>query len=868
MKRTAFLLMLLAISILSFAQTTVKGSVADGTSKERLIGVTVYCPETKSGTTTDLDGSFTLKLPQGKHSITLSYVGYKPETLQVKTGDNLGTVYLNSESIGLNDFVVTSSIAVQRKTPVAVSVITPQDIQLNISTGGLPELLNSTPGVYATKSGGGFGDERVNIRGFSSENIAVMINGVPMNDMEWGGTYWSNWAGLSDVTRSLQVQRGLGASKIASPSVGGSINILTKSTEAKRGGSIFYGVANDGYQKMTFSASTGLSPQGWAVSMLGSKNTGNGYIQGTPFESYTAFLSVSKVINSNQTISFTGFMAPQWHQQRKDALTIQEWQLYGYKYNAGYGYDINGQPKTFNYNYYNKPQMSINHYWTINDKSSLSTVAYMSIGRGGGWSGLGANSSYSYGATNGIINNYYRKIDGSFDFATLENQNAVSASGSTLAIKDQTNDHMWYGLLSTFNTSIKHFDIQAGVDLRYYKGTHQGKVVDLLGGQFVIDPARATGKFKNDPNWVNQKLGLGDIVTRDYDGYVAQEGVFGQAEYNKDKLSAFVAGSVNGMNYWRVDRFYYNDVRSVTVTKYGFTGKGGLNYNLTKNHNVFANIGYFSRTPFFQGAIFPSYTTSNIVNKKAVNENVFSAELGYGFRSRSFSANLNVYNTVWKNKTMVKAVNSSDPSQGTINLTGVNSLRQGIELDIKWVPIEHLNITGMASYGNWKWDSNPTGYVYNVDGQPVDTKGNVVPALSPNQAYATLNLKGIHVGNSAQTTAYLSAQYELLRGFQVGVNYNYYARNYADFSLAINSWGVNSFAQPWRMPNAGVMNINANYRFNIGETKATLFGNINNLLNALYISDATDLNTTHDWQGVSVYYGFLETWSIGLKINF
>ncbi len=55
---------------------------------------------------------------------------------------------------------------------------------------------------------------------FKSENIAMMINGVPMNDMEWGGVYWSNWAGLSDVTRSMQTQRGLGAAKVAAPSVG------------------------------------------------------------------------------------------------------------------------------------------------------------------------------------------------------------------------------------------------------------------------------------------------------------------------------------------------------------------------------------------------------------------------------------------------------------------------------------------------------------------------------------------------------------------------------------------------------------------------------------------------------------------------
>ncbi|MFO7877820.1 MAG: hypothetical protein R6U55_14690, partial [Desulfovermiculus sp.] len=56
---------------------------------------------------------------------------------------------------------------------------------------------------------------KVAIVGVDSNNIGVLINGVPVNDMESGKVYWSNWAGLSDVTASMQVQRGLGASKLA-----------------------------------------------------------------------------------------------------------------------------------------------------------------------------------------------------------------------------------------------------------------------------------------------------------------------------------------------------------------------------------------------------------------------------------------------------------------------------------------------------------------------------------------------------------------------------------------------------------------------------------------------------------------------------
>jgi hypothetical protein len=54
--------------------------------------------------------------------------------------------------------------------------------------------------------------------------------------MEWGGVYWSNWAGLSDVTSAMQVQRGLGSAKLPIPSVGGTINVVTKSTELTQGG--------------------------------------------------------------------------------------------------------------------------------------------------------------------------------------------------------------------------------------------------------------------------------------------------------------------------------------------------------------------------------------------------------------------------------------------------------------------------------------------------------------------------------------------------------------------------------------------------------------------------------------------------------
>ena len=117
----------------------------------------------------------------------------------------------------LQDVVVTQSKARTRETPVAISELTAGDIEAKLGNKEFPEVLKNTPGVWATPEGGGYGDAKINMRGFKAPNVAVLVNGVPMNDMEWGGIYWSNFAGLSGVTSSMQTQRGLGAAIISAP---------------------------------------------------------------------------------------------------------------------------------------------------------------------------------------------------------------------------------------------------------------------------------------------------------------------------------------------------------------------------------------------------------------------------------------------------------------------------------------------------------------------------------------------------------------------------------------------------------------------------------------------------------------------------
>lgn len=213
MKRLFLLSAVMMLCTSVWAGYICRGSVFDAQG-EPLIGATVSVPGTAVATAADIDGNFALSVPDNTKELLISYVGYKNKTIDA--AKEVGRVILEPESTVLQDVVVSQSVAKTRKTPVAVSTVDAPFIEAKLGGQEFPEVLKTTPGVWATKDGGGYGDAKINMRGFKSANVAQLVNGIPVNDMEWGGVYWSNWSGLSDVTSSMQTQRGLGAAIISS----------------------------------------------------------------------------------------------------------------------------------------------------------------------------------------------------------------------------------------------------------------------------------------------------------------------------------------------------------------------------------------------------------------------------------------------------------------------------------------------------------------------------------------------------------------------------------------------------------------------------------------------------------------------------
>lgn len=883
----------------ALAQVTVKGQVVDSENSEPMIGAAVTVGASQ-GTVTDLDGNFTINVAPNV-TITIKYLGFK-EVKKKITGRgqvDLGVIQLEVDAYALDDVVITQSLAVARKTPVAITTLDPVFIDERLGMQDFPELMKMTPSIYVSKAGGGFGDTEIVMRGFKKENVAVMVNGVPMNDMENGTVYWSNWTALSDVTRSKQIQRGLGASKVSAPSVGGSINVITKTIDAQKGGFVSYGMGQDGFNKLLFSVSTGLSKTGWAMTLMGGKEWGDGYIQGTEYESYSYFINIAKRINDNHQLSFTAFGSPQWHNQRNnyDGLTIQGWQEVKkytedgehYRYNATYGFDKNGIRKAAQKNKYHKPQFSLNHMWQIDNTSSLSTALYVSIGDGWGHRGEGRGSYSSsnwYGVSNGVLNTTFRNGDGTFAYDQIQEINETSENGSQMVMTASVNGHQWYGLLSTYTKELnENINFYAGIDGRYYIGRHTNKIVDLYGGDYYVDTYRSVAAMKAEnnsaaasANFKNEKLVVGDVVRRNFEGHVLQGGLFGQIEYSNDLLSSFVSASVSHTEQWRYGKFYYDKAhaKSETVGKMGFTVKGGANYNLNDNHNVYANVGFISRAPYLDGGIFLSLINSNAINKDAVNEKVFSVELGYGYQSKFMNVNLNAYHTKWMDKTMARSNDISTQEGYTdralINMQGVDATHQGVELEFKVKPIQWLDVKGMFSIGNWRWSNNPVGYWYNSSGEPLkNSKGEIASGIgAEDHAKSTLMLEDIKVGYSAQTTASLGVDIKPVKNIRLSLDWNFQGRLYADYTLTNSSLSMGdnvTFANPWRVPSSSTFDLSASYSFNIGNLRSTLSGNVSNLFDQEYIQSARN-GGDGTWQSAYVFYGFGRRMSVKLKVNF
>ncbi len=970
MKRHFIFLILLFATGSVLAQQTVSGTVRDATTGEGLVGAIVIVNDGINHAVADLDGNYKLTLADGNYLLKVKYTGYDADSVNIKIAGKDIVQDFNCISTTLKEVEIVADVAIDRKTPVAFSNINENKIREEGGGRDMTMLLNSTPGAYASEQGGGSGDSRVNIRGVDQRNVGVMVDGIPMNDMENGQVYWSNWDGLADVTRTMQVQRGLGASKLAIPSVGGTINVLTRGIYQKRSFSVRTEFGNNNMQKLSFGFNSGEIKKGWGITVAGSRKTGNGWADQTWDDQWSYFAKIQKRYKNNLfSLGVNG--APQSHSQRYDRMTIGVYDKEyarklisadpnrepgtnfdsltnanmltggyttltqgerGLRYNPNWGYLAYGDNKkgmlSQDVNFYSKPLFNLSWYFTPNEKFSISTITYLSVGNGGG---TNYNSSINRDSTSGQLNWTSAYNSNSTSIDALYSPTEHKASRIILA---SMNNHIWYGGLSTATYKPNdHLSFLLGLDVRHYKGSHYRKIYDLVGGDYYID-----NSDKNQPNGVGN-LGYSmkrkdDKVSYWNDSYVDWQGLFTQAEYSQKNWSAFLTLSGSYSEYQRVDHFrkkdlvlpdttiamivgynetyYTNGIQSAVAqngaiitnsgdttiidnpsgpTYYipnavgysssspeartaqtekktfpGFTFKTGINYNIGEHYHVFTNVGYLQMAPRFN-TVFDNYN-KEFPNPK--NQKVAAVELGAGAQFGKWAANLNLYLTNWINKPPSFSPTITTPDGTfTYDLQNLDSRMMGIEFDGKFKPIKQIQVDAFASFGDWKNTSAGTVLLYDQNYVLSDT--------------ITYSAKNIHIGDAAQTQLGGSCRWEPLKGFYLTTRYTYFARHYANFdpialTKLMNANGTvysdNRDRESWKMPSYGLLDFYGGYEireeFAKEKTKVVYitFGiAVNNVLNTVYISDGQN-GSDFSAATALVYMGMGRRWTASMRFSF
>jgi len=811
------------------------------------------------------------------------------------------------DSIVLAEVVVSSGIidiAKERETPIAVSTISAREVQLKVGNMEFPEIMNKTPGVYATKQGGGYGDSRISLRGFDQRNTSFLINGQPVNDMENGWVYWSNWAGLTEVASGIQIQRGLGASKLAVPSVGGTVSIYTKSAERAKGGSFSQLFGNDGYSKSTIAYNTGLNENGWSTSVLLSKWSGDGYIYNTSGAGTTYFAAVGYApTGSDHKMNLSVLGAGQWHHQRDVWVSIRDYQNFGDKgidqrWNSNGG-TLNGKEYSMRRNFYNKPLATFNWDWVVNDQIEVNTSLYASAGRGGGTGPRGRN--YYNAATDILpyrkdLTTHYtengrgsRDSDGFINYAAIINHNVVNTSGYTgdigggnyagkkigsnsykydgvnravLIRRASMNSHDWVGAISNFNYRTGKMRYSFGIDLRDYTGYHYRVLNDLMGldgyhssgnrntGGQIIETLVEANPFKNT-GIKGPKMAYYNI------GNVGWRGLNALAEYSGDGLTAVIQAGTSAQTYGRVDYFaQVGNPESKEKTVNGGYIKGGANYNFNERSNAFFNIGRIARQPNFD-AIFPNF--ANNINPDIQNEEISSIEIGYGYIGESLKVNINAYSTNWGNRFISRGFSNAQGEDGTAQFKDVDVSHKGVEVEADWRPNNISRVRGMLSIGDWRYTKDFDAELFDDQQRSIGT--------------ATLYTKDAKVGDAAQFVAYLGYERRIGSNLNIDIDYRFVDGLYADYSITDSDFTQATNKGALKLPSYGLVDLGATYYMR-GNLSMRL--NINNLFNTVYIAESnSNIHASFDsqkWNGIDtrnyVWFGFGTTWNMSLRYRF
>jgi len=890
---------------------TVSGKVADGISGEALMRANVYVAGMARGSATDENGKYSIPLPAGTYTIICSFVGYEKVEKQIEVKSDMTVDF----SLKEHQFTLTVSVisdrAKERETPVAFSDLDKRDIQFTLGSRDIPLAMNTVPSTFATVNGGGAGDSRISVRGFNQRNVAIMINGIPINDMENGWVYWSNWDGLGDVTSSIQIQRGLSAINLATPSIGGTVNIITDPTQQKAGVLYQNEIGTAGFTKNTLYANTGLIDGKFALSIGGVRKVGDGYIDRAWTDAWAYYLGAAYQINNANRLEFYAMGAPQSHGQRsyrlnaatfshqlaeelgysKEALADPKLREQGLLYNSNWSpvsssyQGLQWQRSYWNYdvstrhdasylnervNYFHKPIVNLNWYTQLSTVTSLYSTVYWSGGQGGG-SGTFGSMQYNRNLMQQVVDwdatitrnkTHIDTVDFGYGKKPYIVSNNISGSPNRGGIlRNSVNDQWTAGAISKlYWKATDNLNTSFGLDWRTAKINHFRDIRDLLGNDFFYFTGN---QFESGTQYYKK---LGDKIDYNNTNTVNWIGGYAQGEYNRQLYTLYATAGYSMIKYDYVDYFKKDASGNERGVKTDWIGgyqfKGGASYRLTDKIDIFGNVGYVSKVPIFDQVI-------NDVNgtkvKDPKNEKFLSFELGVNtkFLNDQLTLKLNGYFTNWMDRAQSRGVINADGTDGLVRLDGINSQFAGVEFEGAYQPVRFVRLDVAFSQGFWKYTD--------------DVSGSYIADFSKDSSVAyNYYIKDLKVGDAPQTQLAAALTFFYPVGLQTQIVWKYYDNYYSDFD-PFSRTSSKDVAQVWKVPAYSLVDLHMQYRIpgQVAGMDVSVFAHVFNLLNELYVEDATDNSSFNAWStngknhsadDAEVFVGLPTTFNAGFRI--
>ena len=635
-----------------------------------------------------------------------------------------------------------------------------------------------------------------------------------MNDLETGWAPFSQWGGLNDVTRRMEVHTGIQASPYGFGGIAGWNNIDTRASGVRKGFRASYALSNRSYNnRLMGTYATGLMKNGWAFALSASHRWAEeGYVDGTFFYGTAYFLSAEKKLNEHHSIGLTGF-GVNLKQGRQGLATQEAIDLVGTNYyNPNWGYQ-GGEKRNAKVSHDHKPVIMLTHWFKPDSSTTWNTSLFASFGR----DGLTALNWYD---AKDPRPDYYRYLPSYYTqsdpdeaaaltdawqndvntqqidwdqlwFANRKNiyslHDANGISGDTLIglrskyiVEDVRDDLLRYGINSVWSHDLDPRNVLTiGLNAQRQTAKNFKVMEDLLGGEFWVDVDQFAEQDFADPdlaqsdvNNPNRVIEEGETFGFKYDLNMRQAEVFGQLEHHGATWETYAALNLGTTTFWR-HGYYRNglfqdnsegDSEKQQFMTYGV--KAGVTYKINGRHYVTANAAFLTRPPVARSAYLSPRTRDDLVTG-LTTEKVLAGDLNYHVRAPRLKARATLFYAAIADQVWARSY-YHDVYRTFVNysLSGVDQTHMGIEIGVEAKATSTLVVNAVFTTGQYVYSSRPEGKV---------TRDNSTEVLGEGSEVFWENYR---LGGMPQSAASAGLRYNDPKYWSIGANVNWFGNMY------------------------------------------------------------------------------------------